>query len=85
MEGIYSVMDAILPFAIFRYSFMKNALLALLFPMAAFMQEFKEMGLWMSVAFAVMYLFCMLAYDRLLLPLSMIYVNRIRPRFTFLK
>lgn len=31
MEGIYSVMDAILPFAIFRYSFMKNALLALLF------------------------------------------------------
>lgn len=30
MEGIYSVMDAILPFAIFRYSFMKNALLALL-------------------------------------------------------
>lgn len=31
MEGIYAVMDAILPFAIFRYSFMKNALLALLF------------------------------------------------------
>ena len=31
MEGIYSVMDALLPFAIFRYSFMKNALLALLF------------------------------------------------------
>ena len=31
MEGIYTVMDALLPFAIFRYSFMKNALLALLF------------------------------------------------------
>ncbi|MBR1607130.1 MAG: metal ABC transporter permease [Clostridia bacterium] len=31
MEGIYAVMDALLPFAIFRYSFMKNALLALLF------------------------------------------------------
>lgn len=31
MEGVYSVMDALLPFAIFRYSFMKNALLALLF------------------------------------------------------
>lgn len=31
MDGIYSVMDALLPFAIFRYSFMKNALLALLF------------------------------------------------------
>ena len=60
-------------------------LLALLFPMAAFMQEFQEMGLWMTAAFAVMYLFCMLAYDRLLLPLSMIYVNRIRPRLTFLK
>ena len=31
MEGSYAVMDALLPFAIFRYSFMKNALLALLF------------------------------------------------------
>ena len=31
MQGIYNVMDALLPFAIFRYSFMKNALLALLF------------------------------------------------------
>ena len=31
MEAIYRVMDALLPFALFRYSFMKNALLALLF------------------------------------------------------
>ena len=60
-------------------------LLALLFPMAAFMQEFQEMGLWMTAATAGMYLFCMLAYDRLLLPLSLIYMNRIRPRLTFLK
>ena len=60
-------------------------LLALLFPLAAFMQEFHEMGLWMTAATAGMYLFCMLAYDRLLLPLSLIYMNRIRPRLTFLK
>ena len=60
-------------------------LLALLFPMAAFLQEFKEMGLWMTAAFACLYLFCMLVYDRLLLPLSLIYMNRIRPRLTFLK
>ena len=31
MEAIYRVMDALLPFAVFRYAFMKNALLALLF------------------------------------------------------
>ena len=30
MQTIYSAMDAVLPFAIFRYAFMKNALLALL-------------------------------------------------------
>ena len=31
MDAVYSVMDALLPFAPFRYAFMKNALLALLF------------------------------------------------------
>lgn len=30
METIYRIMDAILPFSVFRYAFMKNALLALL-------------------------------------------------------
>ena len=30
METVYRVMDALLPFELFRYAFMKNALLALL-------------------------------------------------------
>lgn len=60
-------------------------LLALLFPMAAFMREFEDMGLWMTVSFGVLYVGCMLLYDRLLLPLTLIYMNRIRPRLPFLK
>ena len=60
-------------------------LLALLFPMAAFMQEFREMGVFMSVAFAGLYIFCMLAYDRLLLPMALLYMNRVRPKLKFLR
>ena len=59
-------------------------LLALLFPVAAFMREFREMGGLMTAAFAVLYILCMLAYDRLLLPMTMIYMNRVRPRLKFL-
>ena len=61
------------------------ALLALLFPLAEMMQEFREMGLWMTVLFVLLYVVCMLIYDRLLLPMAMIYMNRIRPRLRFLK
>ena len=60
-------------------------LLALLFPMAAFMREFGDMGAAMAVAFAALYIFCMLLYDRLLLPMALIYMNRIRPRLKFLR
>ena len=60
-------------------------LLALLFPMAAFMQEFGEMGVAMTIAFFLVFLVCMLVYDRLLLPLAMIYMNRIRPKLRFLR
>ncbi|MBO4836423.1 MAG: hypothetical protein J5564_01885 [Clostridia bacterium] len=60
-------------------------LLALLFPMAAFMREFGEMGLWMTILFVLLYVVCMLIYDRILLPMAMIYMNRIRPRLRFLK
>ena len=61
------------------------ALLALIFPMAAFLQEFGEMGVALTVAFAALYVITMLIYDRLLLPLAMIYMNRVRPKLTFLK
>lgn len=56
----------------------------LLFPLQAFAQEFREMGIWLSTLFVLVYDLCMLIYDRLLLPLSMIYINRIRPRLSFL-
>ncbi|MBQ9196407.1 MAG: hypothetical protein IJ157_04105 [Clostridia bacterium] len=59
-------------------------LLALLFPLAAFMREFEEMGLLSAVFFVALYVFCMLLYDRLLLPMAMIYMNRVRPRLKFL-
>lgn len=60
-------------------------LLALLFPVAAFMQEFREMGVLMTVLFALAYVACMLVYDRLLLPMALIYMKRIRPRLRFLR
>ena len=60
-------------------------LLALLFPTAAFLAEFRAMGLWMLAGFALVYEGCMLAYDRLLVPMALLYVNRIRPRLKFLR
>ena len=43
------------------------------------------MGVALTVAFAALYVVTMLIYDRLLLPLAMIYMNRVRPKLTFLK
>ena len=60
------------------------ALLALLFPLAEMMQEFREMGLWMTILFVILYDFCMLLYDRLLLRMVAVYANRIRPKLSFL-
>ena len=60
-------------------------LLALLFPLAAFWQDFKEMGVAMSILFLILYIFSMLLYDRLLLPFALLYTNRIRPRLRFLR
>ena len=60
-------------------------LLYLLFPMAAFMTEFKEMGAAMTVAFAALFLICMLIYDRLLPRIALLYWNRVRPKLKFLR
>ena len=59
-------------------------LLYLIFPMEAFMQEFREMGIAMTVGFILAYDGCMLLYDRLLLILIPVYAGRIQPRLKFL-
>ena len=60
-------------------------LLYLLFPMEAMIQEFREMGLILSVFFFVAYDLCMLLYDWLLVRLVFVYANRIRPKLKFLR
>ncbi len=61
------------------------ALLALLFPLGEMTREFREMGLWMTVLFVVLYDFCMLMYDRILLRAVALYANRVRPKLSFLR
>ncbi len=61
------------------------ALLNLLFPLEAFMQEFHEMGIWMLIGLLAIYDISMFLYDRMLIGMLMIYANRIRPRFRFLR
>ena len=60
------------------------ALLALLFPVLAVLKDFEEMGAVMTVLFFVLYDFCMLLYDRMLVFCVMLYGSKIRPRLTFL-
>lgn len=61
------------------------ALLNLLFPLEAFMQEFKEMGVWMLIGLLIIYDISMFLYDRLLFAALFIYANRIKPKLRFLK
>ena len=61
------------------------ALLNLLFPLEAFMQEFHEMGTLMLIGLLVIYDISMFLYDRMLIAMLMIYANRVRPRFRFLR
>ena len=60
-------------------------LLALLFPSLAAFAEFREMGVLLLILFALMMLLALMLYDRLLLPASLLYLNRIRPKLRFLK
>ena len=59
-------------------------LLYLLFPMEAMVQEFREMGIALSVLFLIVYVGCMFLYDSLLVRLLPVYANRIRPQLKFL-
>lgn len=59
-------------------------LLYLLFPMEAMIQEFREMGIVLSVGFVIAYMGCMFLYDFMLVRLLPLYANRIRPKLKFL-
>ena len=61
------------------------ALLYLLFPMGAYLDEFREMGVILTIGFVALYDFCMLLFDRMLMGFVMIYANRIKPKLTFLR
>ena len=60
------------------------ALMYLLFPMEAMTQEFKEMGIALTVGFVIVYAGCMFLYDFLLVQLLPVYANRIRPKLKFM-
>ena len=60
-------------------------LLYLLFPLAAFMEEFREMGAAMTALFFAAFVGCMLLYDRLLPGMVAYYANRVRPKLKFLR
>ena len=59
--------------------------LGLLLNMQAIIQDFTEMGVWLTIAFLVMLNICMLLYDRLLFPMVYLYVNKLKPRLRFLR
>ena len=61
------------------------AVLGFVLHMDAVVAEFREMGTWLLLVFAVMLDACMLLYDRLLMPLTVIYVNKLRPKLKFLR
>ena len=48
------------------------------------MQEFTQMGTVLLFVFLVMLNSCLLLYDRLILPLIYLYVNKIKPRLRFI-
>lgn len=69
-----------------------NALLLIMYALTAYVlgmqevvAEFQTMGRAMLAAFAVLFNFCMLLYDRLLASLVIVYLKKLRPRFKFLR
>ena len=61
------------------------AFLGFVLHLDAIVGEFAEMGRWMTAAFFVMMTLCLLLYDRLLMPLVLLYARRLRPRLKFLR
>jgi len=60
-------------------------MLGFLLNMHALIEEFTQMGAVLLMLFIVFFNICMLLYDRLLIPLVFLYVNRIQPRLKFIK
>lgn len=60
------------------------ALLCFVLHLDALTKEFAAMGPWLLIIFWLGLIICLFLYDRLLLPLSLLYWNRIRPRLRFL-
>ena len=61
------------------------SLLIFLLHMEAVAADFGEMGRWMTGAFFVVLVVCLLLFDRLLTPLGVLYERRIRPKLRFLR
>lgn len=61
------------------------ALLGLVLNMDALVQEFLVMGPWLLLLFILFFNLCLFLFDRLLVPLIILYVHKIRPRLRFLK
>jgi len=59
-------------------------ILGFLLNMDALIQEFTQMGAVLLLVFLAMLNACLLLYDRLLLPLIYLYVNKIKPRLRFI-
>ena len=64
--------------------FLMYAILGFVLHLDAVVAEFTEMGAWLLFLFAVLMNFSLLLYDRLLVPLTAIYINKLRPRLRFL-
>ena len=61
------------------------ALMGVLLGMDAVIAEFREMGAYMLALFIVVFGVCMLLYDRLIGPMAVLYVKRLRPRLSFIR
>lgn len=55
-------------------------LLTFILGVTAVVADFQEMGRIMTVLFFLMMLFCLMLFDRLLTPLSVLYVTRFQPK-----
>lgn len=71
---------------VFNASFLlMYAFLGFILRMDAVIAEFSGMGSFALLAFALMFNACMSLYDRLMLPLLILYAKKLRPRLKFIR
>ncbi len=61
------------------------ALLGVVLGMNAVLAEFREMGAILTAGFALLLCASLLLYDRLILPVAVLYARRLRPKLRFLR